>query len=154
MFEARWTNQILLEVTRTLEVKFSKSPEKAQYREAAMREFFPDALVRHHEALISQMDNHPKDRHVLAAAVASGSDYVVTFNLKDFPAQAVDRLGVKAIGPSAFLQLLWGRDRSSVEKRLLEQTSAIGASLEMLLDRLGKAVPGFVELVRDGMSTK
>jgi hypothetical protein len=50
-----------------------------------MRKFFPQALVYGYQPLISQMDNHPKDRHVLAAALACKSDYLVTFNLRDFP---------------------------------------------------------------------
>jgi hypothetical protein len=35
-----------------------------------MREFFPDSLVENYEPLVREMENHPKDRHVLAAAVA------------------------------------------------------------------------------------
>jgi len=84
LFEARWTNDILAEVTRALEHRFGKSPEKARYREAAMREFFPGSLVHHYRRLIQEMENHPKDRHVLAAAVACHAEYLVTLNLKDF----------------------------------------------------------------------
>ena len=69
--------------------RFGKTPEKARYREAAMREFFPHAIIENYEHLVAEMKNHPKDRHVLAVAVASNADYVVTFNLKDFvPAPA------------------------------------------------------------------
>ena len=84
LFEARWTDHILAEVTRTLVGRFGKSPAKAEYRETAMREFFPGAVVPNYERLVASMENHPKDRHVLAAAVACHADYVVTFNLKDF----------------------------------------------------------------------
>src|ERR1700691_147426 len=45
LYHARWTDQILSEVTRTLVGRFGKTPEKARYREVAMREFFPDAIV-------------------------------------------------------------------------------------------------------------
>jgi hypothetical protein len=37
-----------------------------------MNEAFPDSQVTGYEALIVQMTNHPKDRHVLAAAVRGG----------------------------------------------------------------------------------
>lgn len=70
LFEARWSDDILAEVTRTLVGRFAKSPEKARYREASMREYFPHALVPDYRSLIGRMRNHPKDRHVLAAAVA------------------------------------------------------------------------------------
>ncbi len=50
--------------------RFAKTLANARYREAAMRKFFPHALVNSDQPLISQMGNHPKDRHVLAAALA------------------------------------------------------------------------------------
>jgi hypothetical protein len=90
LYEARWTGEILAEGTRTLVSRFGKTPQKARYREAAMREFFRDSLVENYESLIPEME-HPKDRHVLAAAVACRADCVVTFNLKDFPSRAVSR---------------------------------------------------------------
>lgn len=31
------------------------------------------------------MNNHPKDRHVLAAAVRTGAQTIVTFNIKTVP---------------------------------------------------------------------
>lgn len=84
LFRARWTDEILAELSRTLTTKLRCSSEQARSRVAAMRHHFPSALVHGHEALIARMPNDPKDRHVLAAAVRSGADYVVTFNLKDF----------------------------------------------------------------------
>jgi hypothetical protein len=39
------------------------------------------------ERLEPAMTNDPKDRHVLATAVAAGSELIVTFNLDDFPAE-------------------------------------------------------------------
>ena len=91
------------------------------------------------------MGNHPKDRHVLAAALACKADYLVTFNLRDFPATAGDLTTV--VGPSAFLKTLWKLDRSAVEG-LREQAEAIGFGVEELLDRLAQSVPAFVELLR------
>jgi hypothetical protein len=149
LYEARWSEHILAEVTRNLIGRFGKSPEKARYRESAMRKFFPDSLVRDYEPLISEMKNHPKDRHVLAAGVASRAGYVVTFNLKDFPSEAVGKYDIAAIGPSAFLKQLLVQDRALVKERLRDQASAIGIPINQLLDRLAASVPGFVSAFRE-----
>lgn len=148
LFEARWSEEILAEVTRTLVGRFGKSPEKARYREAAMREYFPDSLVHSCGRLIPKMENHRKDRHVLAAAVECKGDYLVTFNLKDFPPEALTKYGVAAVGPSAFLRWLWTMDQSVLRVRLRAQAAAIGISDDLLLDRLASSVPGFAKVVR------
>jgi predicted nucleic acid-binding protein len=149
LYEARWTEEILAEVTRTLIVRFGKSREKALYRQRAIQEFFPHSMVVDYQPLVAQMRNHPKDRHVLAAAVACRADYLVTFNLKDFVSPSPDTHAVTAIGPSSFLKLLASRERSVVEERLHQQASAIGISMNDLLDRLAGAVPGFVSVLRE-----
>ena len=64
------------EVSRNLVEKFGLSRERAAYRESEMRRHFPEAWVEGFEDLIPAMANHPKDRHVAAAAVKSnGSVY-------------------------------------------------------------------------------
>jgi hypothetical protein len=135
-------------MTRTLVVRFGKTREKALYREAAMREFFRDSIVANYESHVPQMQNHPKDRHVLAA-VACRADYVVTFNLKHFLPRSASAHGVTVIGPSAFLQQLAGLDRGLVEERLRQQAAAIGIRICDLLDRLKGSVPGFVSMLRE-----
>jgi len=149
LYEARWTEEILAEVTRTLVVRFGKTRERALYREAAMREFFPDSMVANYEPLVAQMTNHPKDRHVLAAAVASRADYLVTFNLKDFVSEPALSHGVVVTGPSSFLKQLVALDRDAVEERLHQQATAIGISRSDLLERLAGPVPGFVSMLRE-----
>lgn len=148
LFGARWTDRILAEVTRTLETKFAKSPEKARYREQAIREYFPAALVHHYEPRITEMTNHPKDRHVLAAAIECKADYLVTFNLKDFVTPPSSSRLPTIVGPSTFLKQLWSLDRLEFDRRLRQQADAIGMSVEHLLDRLANAVPTFVESIR------
>ena len=149
LFEARWSAEILAEVTRTLTRRFGKSPEKALKREIAMRKFFPGSLVANNHRLIAEMENHPKDRHVLAAAVMCRADYLVTFNLRDFPTSAQGKYLGMVIGPSAFLQQLWKLNHSVVEQRLSKQASDIAISREILLNRLAKLVPDFVKTIRD-----
>lgn len=99
--------------------------------------------------MIPAMENHPKDRHVLAAAVHCQADYLVTLNLKAFPARAVEKYGVKVIGPSAFLEELWALDRIQIYERLAEQADQIRVPIRKLLDRLAQSVPAFVAEIRD-----
>jgi hypothetical protein len=68
-----------------------------------MAAYFPDARVTSYEELIGSMTNHPKDRHVLAAAVAGRADILVTENLKDFPPAAVADFGITIVGQDDFL---------------------------------------------------
>lgn len=46
------------------------------------------------------------DRHVLAAAVAVGADVLCTDNLKDFPADVMDKVGIRLMSSDALLSLL------------------------------------------------
>jgi len=46
----------------------------------------------------------PKDAHVLELAVAAACDYIVTFNVRDFP--ETHRFGIEALRPRDFLNRL------------------------------------------------
>jgi predicted nucleic acid-binding protein len=48
----------------------------------------PEAEI---DAIERAMTNDPKDRHVLAAAVACSADTIITTNTKDFPPAATER---------------------------------------------------------------
>ena len=64
---------------------------------------FPDAAVTGYEALITDMTNDPKDRHVLASAVRGGAEVLVTENLRDFPPAAVRSYGIQVVSQDAYL---------------------------------------------------
>ena len=61
-----------------------------------------DDLLAKAEALTGLRD--PDDDMVLECAVAAGCTYIVTHNIKDF--RRTEQLGVKAITPGQFLQIL------------------------------------------------
>ncbi len=62
-----------------------------------------DSLVTGYEGLIESLRlPDPDDRHVLAAAIHSGADLIVTFNLTDFPADTLSHFGLVARHPDAF----------------------------------------------------
>ncbi|MGH9632999.1 MAG: PIN domain-containing protein, partial [Bryobacteraceae bacterium] len=108
----------------------------------------PEAWVEGHEDLINAMTNHPKDRHVLAAAVRCNAEVIVTHNLKDFPGKALDPYSITAMGPSTFLRNLYDLDPEVVANTLMRQAASINKSVEYVLDRLSINAPGFVSFFK------
>jgi predicted nucleic acid-binding protein len=78
LYLPKWSDQIMVEVTRILQERFNLSAQKAIYRENEIRRHFPEAWIEGYEGLIPSMTNHPKDRHVLAAAAHAGIKVIVT----------------------------------------------------------------------------
>ena len=145
LYLPHWSQAIMDEVTRNLIAKWDMAPEKARQREEELRRHFPEAWVEGYEPLIKAMTNDPGDRHVLAAAVRSRSDLIVTYNRRHFPAASVQPLEIDVQAPSTFLRGLYDLDAGLFVGKLHEQAGAIGVSLPRLLNSLVKNVPGFVE---------
>lgn len=144
LFLPKWTDQIMAETTRNLQESFGVTAEQAAYRESEIRKHFGEAWVEGYEDLIPAMTNQEKDRHVLAAAVRSGAETIVTYNLKDFPRSTLAPYAITAQGPSTFLKNLYELDSEAVLHTLEQQAAAIDKSFDYLLDRLRVNVPGFV----------
>lgn len=147
LYLPRWSDQIMEEVSRNLQENFGLSAEKAAYRESELRRHFPEAWIDGYEALIPAMKNHPKDRHVLAAAARVGAQIIVTYNLKDFPASSLEPHSITAQGPSTFLKNLYGKAPVKVMQTLESQAAAIGRTFPYLLSRLRINVPAFAEMI-------
>lgn len=97
-----WSAHVLDELERNL-IDKRISAHAAQSRIAVMQYAFPDAEVTGFEALIEGLQCDPKDRHVLAAAIRANAEVIVTFNLKDFPEDALIGYDLEAIHPDEFL---------------------------------------------------
>ncbi len=132
LYVARWSDQILEEVRRNLVTKRVTEDQAAGIL-GAMRAFFPEAAVREDAIarLEGAMANDPKDRHVLAAAVASAADVIVTFNLDDFSDAACSPHAVMAVHPDDFLVTLHG----------IAPTVASHVITEQALDLTNPAIP-------------
>lgn len=96
-----WSHDILVELERNLAPL--TTAEQAARVVAKMRENFEDAELIGYGPLVEAMPNHPKDRHVLAAAVRANASAIVTFNLSDFPTAELEPFAVAAINPDEFL---------------------------------------------------
>ncbi|MCU1525787.1 MAG: hypothetical protein JWO18_2681 [Microbacteriaceae bacterium] len=101
VYRPLWSANVLEELQDNLTDRIGG--DRAKLRIDAMRFAFPDAEVLGYESLIAQMTVDPKDGHVAAAAVRGGASTIVTFNLKDFPSEALTPYDVKAVHPDEFL---------------------------------------------------
>lgn len=110
LYEPRWSERILEETERALVTKLRRPADKMERRLNAMRSAFPEATVHGYEWMEAGLECHPKDRHVLAAAVASGATILVTTNLKDFPIDVCEPHDVVVMHPEQFLFTLLNYD--------------------------------------------
>lgn len=143
-----WSEETLAEVHRAI-VKFRYTLAQADRRIAAMRDTFPEAtiqLVRDSGLAIANLPD-PKDRHVIEAAIQSGTDVIVTTNLRHFPAEVLNVFGIRAESPDDFLVRLYETNQSRVQQVIEAQKEVFQGSGTDLHARLRKTAPKFVELV-------
>ncbi len=102
----RWSAQVQDEWAHALlRQRPEVDPERVAARIAAMNAALPDACVGGYAGLVDRLElPDPGDRHVLAAAIHAGADVIVTYNLRDFPGWALQRRGLRAVHPDAFLR--------------------------------------------------
>lgn len=101
---AHWTERIHDEWTRNLlENRPDLRPAQLARTRRLMNEAVPGALVTSYERRVSGLTlPDPNDRHVLAAAIEAGAGWIVTFNERDFPSEALRPHGIQAAGPDRF----------------------------------------------------
>lgn len=121
VYRPLWSHEILVELERNLATV--TTPELAARVVSKMREHFEDAEVIGYEPFVEAMPNHPKDRHVLAAAVRANAAAIVTFNLSDFSVEQLEPFAVAAIHPDDFLLNQLGLEPGVVTSTLVEQVS-------------------------------
>ncbi|MEE1618729.1 PIN domain-containing protein [Brachybacterium sp. J153] len=142
-----WSEQILDEVQRNLPSVAGISPAAAARRVSAMRDGFgAESMVEGHEGLVESMQCDPKDRHVLAAAVAARADVLATFNLRDFPAESTSPHGIAVLHPEQVLLQLLTEHPREVTTALESGVAAFRnppQSLDEFLATLTRVAPTF-----------
>jgi predicted nucleic acid-binding protein len=107
LFTAKWSQDIDDEWTRNLlESRADLTQDQVFRRRDRQRIALPDWEVEKekYQSLIEAIYLPDlNDRHVLAAAIAGHADSIVTFNIKDFPNQALDQYDIEAIHPDDFI---------------------------------------------------
>jgi predicted nucleic acid-binding protein len=105
LFEPKWSAQIHEEWVRNLSKnRTDLTIDSLKKTVNAMNRAFPEANVSNFAKLIPTLNlPDPDDRHVLAAAIQAGADQIVTFNLKDFPAEILKRYNITATHPDSLI---------------------------------------------------
>lgn len=105
LVEARWSDAIHAEWIRNLAANTpSVTIARLEATRDRMKAVLPMADVTGHDALIPGLSlPDPDDRHVLAVAIAAKASVIVTWNLRDFPARALEPHGVSCRSPDDFL---------------------------------------------------
>jgi len=104
LFRARWTDEIQDEWIHSL-LRDRPELEKSLARtRQLMTDAVPDCLITGYQSLIPSL-NLPdeNDRHVLAAAIVGRASVIVTYNLKDFPQEALSPFNLFAEHPDQFI---------------------------------------------------
>lgn len=108
-----------------------------------MDSIFCDAKVEtneNFEKILNELDLLDKDdRHVLATAILSNAEFIITFNLKDFPIQKLSKYDIKPIEPDEFCLILFRSNSNLVKQAFHNQLESLKnppLSIQKLLDNL------------------
>jgi predicted nucleic acid-binding protein len=150
LFRPLWSPDILEELRRNL-VEAGLAATAVERTIGLMNRHIEDAQTTGCETLVGAMECDVKDRHVLAAAVHSHADTLVTFNIKDFPPQSLAPYSVALTTPEDFLLDLLDLAPRLVVVTLQEQAASHKRepkTLSGLLTVLARSgVPGFADEV-------
>lgn len=125
LYTPKWSTQIFDEWKRVMMEK-GVSEEDAMKRIAKANAAFPDALVNNYKGLIENLElPDVDDRHVLAAAIKTNANLIVTNNIKDFPEEYLQSFGINANTADDFL----------TDMIDLNQEQALAAFKEMVLNK-------------------
>lgn len=110
IFQVRSSPDVLEEMERNVANRpKALDPEKARqgakWVRTEMERAFPEAMAdkEAYVRLMEVLQNDPKDRHVLAAAIVTRADVIVTFNDSDFPGEVCSPYGIEILDPDSFL---------------------------------------------------
>lgn len=105
LVQAKWTDQILDEVFRSLKLnRPDLEGDRLDRTRELMNRAVRDCLVTGYEPLVDALElPDPDDRHVLAAAIKARAQVIVTNNLRDFPPDGLADWDIEAKGADDFI---------------------------------------------------
>ena len=148
LYQPIWSNIICNEVRRNLSKKVST--EKVDKLITIMNKAFPEAVIDDYSILpsINESQINEKDRHVLATAISSNAQVIVTSNLKDFPNEVLSEYNIEAQSPDEFLVNLFYLSFDKVYNSFIEMNKSLNnppITREELIKMFEVRVPNFIE---------
>ncbi len=138
LYSPKWSEHIFDEWKKVV-IEKGISEEEANRRIERANLAFPDAMVKNYKGLIKQLELPDEDdRHVLAAAIKTNANVIVTNNLKDFPEDYLKSFGLSVKAADDFLTDIID----------LNQDQAIVAFQEMVLNKKNPKMDEFEVLKR------
>lgn len=148
-----WSEEILAETYRTQVGKFRWGERIAGSFQTQLRAEFPESLVTGFDHLVGICSNDPKDRHVLACAIHSKAEVILTFNLKDFKEDDISPWHISATHPQDYLLMLFELEPLHVMHQLGAISQKRGMTVEDHLIDLGKFLPQFASRLLDELES-
>jgi predicted nucleic acid-binding protein len=153
LFRAVWSPHILDELRRSL-VRRGVDPVRVERRIRAMTDAFEEAMVEDVEPFLPAVPEavDEGDRHVVAAALAARADGIVTRNVRHFPAEPIEALGIEVQELDEFLVNQWTLDPDAVIdvlRAMEEDRARPPRTVPEILQALEPLASGFAGLVRD-----
>lgn len=119
LFRARLTDQIMEEWSRNLIRLKPDLEDSVRKQDALIRRHFEECFVEGYEPLIAGLDlPDPNDRHVLAAAIRSSAQVIVTENHRDFPTEVLAQYDIETLGADDMLTNTYGLFRQGGARAL------------------------------------
>lgn len=124
LFQPVFSDRILREWVLATAKLGPEAPAMAAGEAALLRAAFPRGLVREHPEIEARLIlPDPNDLHVLATAIASGADAIITFNAQDFPGHVLAAEGIQRRDPDGFLWEMHSRNPEAMA-RIVETVRA------------------------------
>lgn len=122
-FSVHWSEHIIQELRRNLEKKHNLPSDRIQNLITELTSAFPDACADTPNIDPIKL-SAVEDKHVVATAIQSQAEVIVTQNIKDFPSSELALYNLEAQTPDEFL----------VHHFTLEETKTVRAVTELLSD--------------------
>lgn len=155
LYKPKWSAEIQDEWSRNLLLnRPDLKKDQLELTIEAMNQAFPDSNVDKYNSLISGIQlPDPNDRHVVAVAIRSKADVIVTYNSKDFPNSIEDEYDIEVQHPDIFLTNVYDLNPEKAKEAFRKMTKRLKnppKSYSEVLDTLSKSdLKRIIEKLKD-----